>query len=173
LPYNIEIKAKVSNMDKLRSLAKNIATKPCQIIHQEDVFFQTGTGRLKLRILSPNIGKLIHYERPNTNGIKLSSYLIYETSKPGELRNLLATSLGEIITVKKKRELYITGQTRIHLDEVDELGSFMELEVVLNPDQTPEDGRLIASELMEKLGVNESDLVSCAYADLLLNLKNS
>ncbi|MCK5852521.1 class IV adenylate cyclase, partial [bacterium] len=82
----------------------------------------------------------------------MSSYLIYETSKPDELRNLLATSLGEIITVKKKRELYITGQTRIHLDEVDELGTFMELEVVLRPDQSPEDGQIIASELMEKLG---------------------
>jgi predicted adenylyl cyclase CyaB len=83
---------------------------------------------------------------------------------------LLAASLGEIITVKKRRELYISGQTRIHLDEVDELGSFMELEVVLRPDQTPEDGRIIASELMEKLNVNKSDLVSCAYADLLLTI---
>ena len=157
-------------MDKLRCLAKSIAAEPCQILHQEDVFFQTGTGRLKLRILSDTIGKLIHYERPNTSGIKLSSYLIYETSRPDELRNLLAASLGEIITVKKKRELYITGQTRIHLDEVDELGSFMELEVVLNSNQIPEDGRIIASELMKTLSVNESDLVPCAYADLLLTI---
>ncbi len=61
----------------------------------------------------------------------------------------------------------MVGQTRIHLDQVDELGTFVELEVVLDSNQTPEQGRSIASALMEKMGINESDLVSCAYADLL------
>jgi predicted adenylyl cyclase CyaB len=76
--------------------------------------------------------------------------------------------LDEIITVKKKREVYIVGQTRIHLDEVDELGTFIELEVVLSPDHDPEEGRTIATELMKKLGINETDLVSGSYADILL-----
>ena len=169
MPSNIEIKARVSKLEQLRSIVKGIATEPCQTLHQEDVFFQTATGRLKLRILSATTGELIQYERPNTGDAKLSSYQIYKTSKPGALRRLLATALGETITVKKKRELYQVGQTRIHLDEVHELGTFMELEVVLSPNQAPEEGRRIASELMEKLGINESDLVPCAYADLLLS----
>ncbi len=146
-----------------------LATEPCQALNQEDVFFRTHTGRLKLRILTDGFGELIHYERPDTSGSKQSTYQIHETSKPLELRQLLAAALGETITVKKRREVYVVGQTRIHLDEVDELGSFMELEVLLSPSQDPEEGRLIVSDLMEKLGVNESDLVPCAYADLLLN----
>ena len=168
MPFNIEIKARVREPDKLRSLVESISTEPNQTFYQEDVFFQTCKGRLKLRILSDTTGELIYYERPNTCGAKLSSYQIYETSKPDELRKLLSMSLGETITVKKKREVYKVGQTRIHLDEVDKLGIFMELEIVLNSDQTPEDGRIIASELMKKLGINEADLVSDAYADILL-----
>lgn len=168
MPSNIEIKARVREPDNLRSLAESITAEPSQTFYQEDVFFQTGKGRLKLRILSDTTGELIYYERPNTCGAKLSSYQIYKTSKPDKLRQLLSTSLGETIMVKKKREVYKVGQTRIHLDEVDELGTFMELEVVLSPDQTPKDGRIIAYELMKKLGITETDLVSGAYADILL-----
>lgn len=83
------------------------------------------------------------------------------------MRGLLAASLGETVTVKKRREVFIVGQTRIHLDRVDELGTFVELEVVLDSGQTPGQGRSIASDRMEELGISESDLVSCAYADLL------
>jgi predicted adenylyl cyclase CyaB len=144
-----------------------IATEPCETLNQEDVFFRTHKGRLKLRIFTHSLGELIYYERPDTTGSKQSNYQIHRTSKPLELRELLAAALGETITVKKKREVYIEGQTRIHLDEVDELGAFMELEVVLRPGQDPDEGRSIASDLMEKLGVDECDLVPCAYVDLL------
>ncbi len=168
MPSNIEIKARVIELDKLRSIAESIASEPSQIFHQEDVFFHTGKGRLKLRILSETNGELIHYDRPDTCRVKLSRYQIYKTSMPNELRQLLSMSLGEIITVKKKREIFKVGQTRIHLDKVDELGIFMELEVVLSPDQAPEDGRTIAIDLMKKLGINETDLISGAYADILL-----
>jgi len=167
LPSNIEIKATVKELDRLRSIAMRIATEPCQTLHQEDVFFRARSGRLKLRIFSESSGELIHYERPDTRGIKQSNYQIHETSKPLKLRKLLSDALGEILTVKKKREVYMVGQTRIHLDEVDELGTFMELEVVLSPNQNLEEGHSIASDLMKKLGVNESDFISCAYADLL------
>lgn len=167
LPSNIEVKAAVKELVPLRSIVERIAAGPCQILHQEDIFFRVKRGRLKLRMFSDGLGELIHYERPDANGAKVSDYQIYATSKPLELRSLLAASLGETVTVKKKREVFIVGQTRIHLDQVDELGTFVELEVVLDSNQTPEQGRSIASDLMEKLGINESDLVSCAYADLL------
>jgi predicted adenylyl cyclase CyaB len=169
MPSNIEIKARVGDMDRLRRIATRIATEPCRTLHQEDVFFRAERGRLKLRIFSDNSGELIQYERPDVSGAKVSNYQIHGTSRPLELRKLLADALGETIIVKKRREVYMVGQTRIHLDEVDELGTFMELEVVLNPGQTPEQGREIASALMETLGVQTSDLIPCAYADLLKN----
>jgi predicted adenylyl cyclase CyaB len=173
MPYNIEIKAKVKDMAKLKLLAESLASEPCITLYQEDIFFQSNQGRLKLRTFSNNNGELIFYERPDIKESKQSYYQIIETANPKKLRQLLAAALGETITVKKKREVYLVGQTRVHLDEVEELGSFMELEVVLNPNQNPLEGQRIASDLMAKLGVNEADLVSCAYADLLYSKKKN
>jgi len=169
VPTNIEIKARVSDLNRLRQVAGQIATEPCQLLHQEDVFFRTRRGRLKLRTFAEGSGELIYYERPDTRASRQSWYRIHGTSRPLELRQMLAAALGETVTVKKKREVYMAGQTRIHLDEVDDLGTFMELEVVLGAGQDPEEGRGIAADLMEKLGITESDLVPCAYADLLLS----
>lgn len=168
MPRNVEIKAKVSDMDRLRSLAESIATGPCQVLFQEDVFFQCMTGRLKLRIFSDSSGELIAYKRPDTPDAKESEYLVCRTSRPLQLRDVLANALGETVTVKKKRQVFLVGQTRIHLDQVDELGDFMELEIVLAGDETPDYGREIVARLMKQLEIKESDLVSCAYADLLL-----
>jgi predicted adenylyl cyclase CyaB len=122
---------------------------------------------LKLRIFSHTAGELIHYERPDVPGLKESRYQIIETPSPRETRQLLAAALGEAIVVKKRREVILAGQTRIHLDEVEGLGSFVELEVVLRPAQAASDGREIATDLMNRLGIHEADLVTSAYADLL------
>jgi predicted adenylyl cyclase CyaB len=168
MPRNIEIKAKVNNIERLRSLAESIATEPCQVLHQEDVFFPCVTGRLKLRIFSGSSGELIAYKRPDTQDARESEYQVCRTSRPQQLRDVLAQALGETVTVKKKRQVFLVGQTRIHLDEVEELGDFMELEVVLAGDETPDYGREIVARLMKQLEIKESDLVSRAYADLLL-----
>ncbi len=80
---------------------------------------------------------------------------------------MLSVALDVRGTVSKRRQLYRIGQTRIHLDEVDGLGSFLELEVELEPSQLPAEGKVIASDLMRKLGLDESKLVAEAYIDLL------
>jgi len=164
---NVEIKAPVRDPRTLRQKALQLATAPSQTIHQEDVFFRAAVGRLKLRILSGSSGELIHYERPDVPGCKESKYQIVETARPTETRQLLAAALGESIVVNKRREVILAGQTRIHLDEVEGLGSFVELEVVLRPGQAASDGREIATDLMNRLGIHEADLVTSAYADLL------
>jgi len=164
---NIEIKATVDDLDRLRPCAARLAAQPARILEQEDVFFNTNRGRLKLRCFPDGTGELIQYERPDTPDAKQSDYRIFPTDQPAELRAALAAALGETITVKKTRELYLVGQTRIHLDEVAGLGPFVELEVVLRDGQTPEQGRAIAAELMTALDIRQDALVPCAYADLL------
>jgi predicted adenylyl cyclase CyaB len=168
MPSNIEIKAKVENLDRTRSLVRQLTTDPCQELIQQDIFFTCATGRLKLRILSENSAELISYTRPDTPGAKQSDYRIYRTSNPQSVREVLAHALGETVIVKKRRELYLVGQTRIHLDEVEGLGDFIELEVVLGPGDTPQYGHEIARGLMKQLDIHSSNLISCAYADLLL-----
>ena len=61
----------------------------------------------------------------------------------------------------------MVGQTRVHCDTVEGLGDFAELEVVLEDNQSVEDGQLIADDLMEKLGIDKTKLIKCAYMDLL------
>jgi predicted adenylyl cyclase CyaB len=167
MPTNIEIKAQVRNLTELRRRAETISDTPAQAIPQEDTFFNTQKGRLKLRQLTPNHGQLIYYERPNQEGPKRSNFQVYETDDPEGLNALLNQALGVRGVVRKKRTLYLVGQTRIHLDEVEGLGEFMELEVMLHPGQSDSEGQDIARDLMAKLGIQDNDLLEGAYMDLL------
>ena len=89
------------------------------------------------------------------------------TADPEGLREVLSAALGIRGVVRKRRSVYLVGQTRVHLDQVEGLGDFVELEVVLQPQQNSSDGVTIARELMRKLGISTSQLVEKAYIDLL------
>ncbi len=164
---NIEIKAQVRDAEGFRARVEEISDASVVVIRQEDVFFRSPRGRLKLRILSPSSGQLIHYEREDAAGPRRSDYLIFETSKPDYLLEVLGRALGIRGSVRKTRSLYTTGATRIHLDEVEGLGTFAEIEVVLGPHQSADEGTSIADRLMKTIGIQESDLVTAAYIDLL------
>jgi predicted adenylyl cyclase CyaB len=167
MPSNIEIKARVRDPERLRRLAERLSDTPPELLEQHDTFFPAPRGRLKLRQLSPGSGELIFYSRPDVAGARQSDYLIAQTGSPADLRAVLTAALGVKGAVTKTRRLLRVGQTRIHLDEVAGLGAFVELEVVLREGQTPEEGRRVARQLMTALGIDESDLVAGAYADLL------
>jgi predicted adenylyl cyclase CyaB len=167
MPANIEIKARARNFAYLRQRAESLSDTPVEIIPQVDTFFHTPKGRLKLRQLSPNRGQLVYYDRPDQDGPKRSNYHIFETSNPDGLKATLSLALGVRGVVRKTRFLYLVAQTRVHLDEVEGLGQFMELEVVLRPEQSDLEGQVIAQDLMKRLGVQEADLLEGAYMDLL------
>lgn len=171
MPSNVEIKAKVHDFQQLIENAKQLSKSEGHIITQEDTFFKVLTGRLKLRNFLNGSGQLLFYERPDVDGPKLSNYSISPTTDPDGLTKVLADALGIMGVVKKERLLYMVGQTRVHVDTVEGLGHFMELEVVLNDGQSLEDGESIALRLMEELGVKKEDLIIGAYVDLLLAKK--
>lgn len=164
---NIELKAVVHDMDGLRRRAEAMSDTPCQVIEQEDTFYYTPRGRLKLRRLGVDYGQLVYYLREDSHGPKHSEYSLFETDQPEQLRTILAAAYGVRGVVSKVRSLYLVGQTRIHLDEVQGLGQFMELEVVMQPEQSDAQGERIAQELMERLGILPGDLIDVAYIDLL------
>jgi predicted adenylyl cyclase CyaB len=136
-------------------------------IQQDDTFFECHNGRLKLRTFSESQGELIFYKRDDSPDPKESQYVITPISTPYELRELLVLALGECGRVRKKRTLFLAGKTRIHLDEVEGLGHFMELEVVLSGGETVAQGIETAHRVMRQLGVSDQDLVDRAYVDLL------
>ena len=164
---NVEIKARVRDYQQTIQRARELASSDPIIIPQEDVFFPCPSGRLKLRILGPEHGELIFYQRPDHEGPKTSHYSLAPTSDPTGLRHVLASAYGEKAVVRKTRHLYFVGRTRIHLDRVEGLGDFLELEVVLTEEDSIEGGEAEARRLMEPLGVLTEDLVPDAYVDLL------
>jgi predicted adenylyl cyclase CyaB len=167
MPANIEWKAKIHEAADQRALVEGLADAPGEILKQVDTFFSVPRGRLKLRESSPGPAELIFYERPDQLAAKRSRYTRVFINQPEELRQLLALALGVLGVVRKTRRLYRVGQTRIHWDEVEGLGEFLEIEVVLRPDQSEEDGVRIAAELRQHLCVHEDDLIAQAYVDLL------
>jgi adenylate cyclase len=167
LPSNIEIKARVRDFSALKNRAGALSDTPVEVIPQEDVFFHTPQGRLKLRLLPGQRGQLIYYTRPDQEGPKRSDYHISNTADPASLQGVLARAYGIRGIVRKTRYLYLAGQTRIHLDDVEGLGQFLELEVVMREGQTDPEGQAIAEGLMSSLGVEKRDLLEGAYLDLL------
>ncbi|GAB4503085.1 MAG: class IV adenylate cyclase [Anaerolineales bacterium] len=167
MPANIEIKARVSDPIALRRRAEQLSDLPVEVISQVDTFFYTNRGRLKLRELGPASAQLIFYSRPDSAGPKRSDYRIFTTDEPASLKETLALALGVRGVVRKKRCLYMVGQTRIHLDEVEGLGHFLELEVVLRDGQEEAEGQAIAQDLMRRLGVGPEALLEGAYMDLI------
>ncbi|ELT91902.1 hypothetical protein CAPTEDRAFT_165045 [Capitella teleta] len=166
MPRNVEIKASVKDFEKFLSLAKELSGSEGTLLEQEDTFFNVPEGRLKLRFLKGRTSQLIFYQRPDSDGPKVSDFHCSDVSD--QVKETLRLALGIKGSVAKKRWLFMVGQTRIHADVVDGLGSFMELEVMLRPEQTLEEGDKIAKDLMDKLQIDQSQLLSGAYMDMLL-----
>jgi adenylate cyclase class IV/GNAT superfamily N-acetyltransferase len=164
---NVEIKARVADIASLgRAVAAAADQGPIEIL-QDDTFFRCPSGRLKLRTFSPTSGELIFYQRPTATGPKVSSYLLSTTSTSHTMREALSQALGVVGRVRKRRTLYRVGRTRVHLDDVEGLGHFMEIEVVLTDGESAQAGHAEADALMARLGIDASQLVEAAYVDLL------
>ena len=167
MPRNVEVKARVTDFDALRRRAESMSDAPVEVLDQRDTFFAVPHGRLKLRVLAPDACELISYERSDAAGAKLSEYHIVRSSDPETFLKVLSAALQIRGVVAKRRFLYRIGRTRLHLDAVEGLGTFMELEVVLDEGQSTEEGRAIAERLLDDLKIDEADRVSGAYIDLL------
>lgn len=171
MPRNVEIKARIDGVEALLPIAQALADGPPQNIYQDDTFFACSRGRLKLRDFGDGRAELIHYHRADAEGPKPSDYVRSTTDDPAGLREALTRAHGVIGRVRKLRLLLLAGQTRIHLDRVEGLGDFLELEVVLRDGQTEQDGVAIADALLAQLGVAASQRLAGAYLDLLGALK--
>ena len=164
---NVEIKAVLRDRDAIIAAAARRSDSVPEIISQHDFFFRCGEGRLKLRMFEPACGELIQYDREDIASARCSRYQVAYTSTPEILLDILTRTLGRTGEVKKTRILFKIGQTRVHIDTVEGLGDFLELEVVLRPEQTEADGKRIAETLLAELGAEKSQFVAEEYVDLL------
>jgi predicted adenylyl cyclase CyaB len=162
---NIEIKARCAEPSQLRERLAEAGVPLAARMRQVDTYFHVHHGRLKLRETEGRDAQLIQYERADETAAHTSDYLIAPVADPGPLKEALTRALGVRVVVEKTRELYLSGCTRVHLDEVAGLGGFLELETVVTT-QTVAAAERECREVQAALGVREEALVSGSYADL-------
>jgi adenylate cyclase class IV len=167
MPRNIEVKARIASVDALLPTARAVADTDAVLIEQDDTFFAAPHGRLKLRQFADGSAELIHYRRADTPQAKASDYVRVPAPDPAALREALERACGLLGRVRKRRLLLMAGATRIHLDRVEGLGDFIELEVVLQPGQGDDHGHAVAEALMHTLGLAQAPRAAGSYLDLL------
>jgi predicted adenylyl cyclase CyaB len=165
---NLEIKAPVADPAAFRAKASALATETVGVDDQVDTYFRVPHGRLKLRESSLSGAQLIPYQRPDDDGPRRADYQVLPVADPGGLKALLGEMLGVHRVVRKRREIWLYQNVRIHLDAVGDLGDFMELEAVFDgtPAAEAEQQRKVAY-LMKELGVSDVELIATSYEALL------
>ena len=170
MPTIIEIKARCVHPEKIKTiLATNNAVFK-GIDHQVDTYFQVPIGRLKLR--EGNIeNHLIQYHRPNQAGPKKSTVSLYKTTPDASLKIVLTNALGIKTVVDKKRAIYFIDNIKFHVDEVQQLGTFVEIEAISEDGSIPESQLLAQCEkYIQLFGISDTDLIDVSYSDMLLDL---
>lgn len=170
MPTNIEIKAKCRQSEKIREILASHNARFVGIDRQIDTYFKVQHGRMKLR--EGNIeNHLIHYHRDNQAGPKKSEVILYRPSSE-TLKPLLTTALNILVVVDKQRAIYFIDNVKFHIDEVKELGAFVEIEAI------DKDGSISEKELemqcksyLALFGIEDRDLMETSYSDMLLNNK--
>ena len=171
MPRNIEIKARIDSVAALLPRAQAVAGGKPETIHQDDTFFRVPNGRLKLREFEGGSAELIHYHRSDSTEAKASDYVRVSVPDAAALREALTRGCGVLGRVRKERVLLLVNEggcnTRIHLDRVEGLGDFIELEVVLQDGQRDDEGAAEAERLMAALGLQDAPRLAGSYLDLL------
>jgi predicted adenylyl cyclase CyaB len=166
---NIEIKLRVEDLEGYREkfrLIKGIVQR--KSIDQVDTYFNSPSGRLKLRQVTgtQNISELIFYERADTAAPRLSTYIITPVSEPDGIAQSLSEALGVKTVVRKHREVYTWRNVRIHMDTVEGLGSFVELEARLCEGEPAASGEKLIELTLAKLGLEADCAIECSYGEL-------
>jgi homotetrameric cytidine deaminase len=166
---NVELKAR--DRDREATLARCLALGAVEegVLQQRDTYFAARQGRLKLREHDDGAGELIAYARPDRTEASESTYVIAPEPAPDELINVLNAALGQVVVVSKRRRLLLWEGVRIHLDEVDGLGQFIELEAVVPHAGDIAEAHEKVARLRRELGLTDEALVASGYADLLLD----
>jgi len=163
---NLETKARCSDLGKARQRAIELGATEHGRVRQVDTYYAVPRGRLKLRLQSHGPSQLVYYHRPNVATARWSDYQLVDVPAADALAALLDRALGRLKVVDKTRTLLLYGNTRIHLDLVEGLGEFVELETVMRG-QSEADAAAEHGFLCRALGIGEGDVVAGSYADML------
>ncbi len=164
---NVELKCRCGDLSAARAALAGLAIVDDSVQTQVDTYFQVRHGRLKLREIVGVRSQLIWYDRADAAETRNSDYRLTPVSHPAELRASLAAACGVRGQVRKVRHVLLWHNVRIHLDQVDGLGTFVEFEAVISPADTEADGHRRLAELCRLMSISPDDRLSVSYSDLL------
>jgi predicted adenylyl cyclase CyaB len=171
MPRNIELKALLRDAAAARAVAERLCRAAPQVERQTDTYFSSRRGRLKLREIAGRGAWLISYARPNRTDAKQSDYLLVPVSDPAGLKTALSQALGITGVVRKLRRIYLFQNVRIHLDEVEGIGHFLEFEAVLGEGVDDATAEWQIAELSRDFALDDADLLAGSYGDMLVPLE--
>jgi adenylate cyclase class 2 len=166
LRTNLELKARDRDPGGSRRVCGEIGATDGGTLSQLDTYFAVPRGRLKLREQTHGEAQLIAYERADDRGSKESRYRIVAVPEPSGLKAALAATLGIRVEVRKERRLFLWEGVRIHLDQVDGLGSFIEFEGVATAVRGTDAFGSLLADLRRHFGIEDGDLLAASYSDL-------
>ncbi len=169
MPVNLELKVKVASHSKLKKLLSEINAERRGILNQEDIYYKSNSGLLKLRIENGN-ESLIHYQREENKSNRWSDYNYIKFKDSGN-RKFFDKIFEQEISVQKKRELFYYDNTRIHLDTVKSLGKFLELETLVINGKA--DAKKRFDTIVKLLELDSSKEIRKSYRDLIIRLKRN
>ena len=164
---NIELKARFANLARGHEIANHLEAQRQPAQTQVDTYFRCERGRLKLREINSTRAELIWYCRENSAESKQSNYTLVPVADPAALKQALTGAYGEWLVVEKHREIYLWQNVRIHLDDVRQLGTFLEFEAVLSEQHVAGEGHRQLEYLTEQFELAPTDLLEGSYSDLL------
>jgi adenylate cyclase class 2 len=163
---NIELKARCPDRVAAQLAALHLGAASRGTVRQTDTYFRVPAGRLKLRENRPGNDTIIFYHRPDQLAFKASDYRIVPVSDAAATKALLTEALGVVAVVRKRRELLVWHNVRIHLDAVENLGDFVELEAVLTTEADADAGSHVGARsdaaALEAESLDRLERLTCA-----------
>ena len=164
---NVEIKARVADLSSLREKALALGARPAGVLTQVDRYFEIDGGRrVKLREIDGATCELIRYDRPESGGVRTSDYTV-ERLAAGDSALAAWRARPTTCVVAKTRDLLLLENVRIHLDRVERLGTFLELEAVVDDVHDERACREKVDRLLDAFGIEPRALLRASYSDLL------
>ena len=169
MPFiNVEIKARTNRTDAIRHFLQAQKADFKGVDEQTDTYFNVSSGRLKLR-QGKIENNLIYYNRANESGPKESNFDLVRVDEGDSLCEMLTKAIGIKVVVKKKREIYYIDNVKFHLDSLDKLGNFVEIEASKkNHDITKEKLYEQCNNYIKEFQIKDEDLINVSYSDMLI-----
>jgi predicted adenylyl cyclase CyaB len=161
------MKARYADLTVARAAVDRLGARPAGVEHQTDTYFPVPHGRLKLREIEGKQAVLIWYDRSDRSEARLSAYHLVPVADASALKAAVAVALGVRGEVHKKRHIFLWHNVRIHLDEVAQLGTFVEFEAVLSSDEDESQAPDRLARFCKELAIDPADQVASSYAELL------